>query len=297
MSFKKQLILIKENWLIIALIIGALIIPNLGAPMYMLNNGISAISQKSYSGYGMAEMAYDSSYSGSMPPIYDNRNFAPDELERKIVKTSSLSTETRKGEFKAQEEKLKNIVSSSESLMINENVNKYGEESKAYYYGYYTIKVPVTKYPMVLDQLKTLGEVKSFNENSDDITGSYSNAEIELETEKERLKRYESMFAQAEKMEDKINLNDRMFDQERKIKYLEDMIKNMDETVDYSTISFSMTEKQSEYADIALAKLSHLVRNLVGSFNGLLNLIFVLLPWAVFGGIIVTIVKIVKKKK
>lgn len=299
MSFKKQIKTLKENWLIIVLVLGILILPNLSTPVNMINRGILSASSKAgvVYDYDLEKIAYDESYSGSISPGYNNRDFAPDELDRKIVKTASLSTETKRGEFKANEQMLKSIVSSSGSLIINENVNKYGENLNSYYYGYYSIKVPVTKYPDVLTQLKSIGEIQSFNENSDDITGSYTNVQIELEAEKERLKRYNALFAEAEDMEDKINLNDRIFNQERIIKYYEERIENMDQTIDYSTISFTMKEKQSEYANIALVKLSQLVRNLVGSFNGLLSLIFVLLPWLLFGGIILVIYRKVRKKK
>jgi hypothetical protein len=58
-----------------------------------------------------------------------------------------------------------------------------------------------------------------------------------------------------------------------------------------------MIEKQSDYAYIVLVKFGQLVRNLVESLNALLNLIFVLLPWAAFAGIVYLAARLIKKKK
>ena len=119
---------------------------------------------------------------------------------------------------------------------------------------------------------------------------------IELQTEKERLKRYQVMYDEAKEINDKLNLNDRIFNQERRIKYLEDSLKNTDKRIEYSTIHFSMTEKRSEYANLALVKISELIRGFVSSINALLQLVFVIIPWAIAFLIISWIVKLIKRK-
>jgi len=109
----------------------------------------------------------------------------------------------------------------------------------------------------------------------------YTNIQTELAAEQARLKRYQEMYSQATIITDKIELNDRIFNQERTIKYLEESLKNEDQRVDYSTINFNLNEKQSEYINIALVKLSDLIRSLVDSFNSVLGLLFWIFPWAV----------------
>src|SRR3989344_2468845 len=223
-------------------------------------------------------------------------DFAPEVSERKITKTASMTNEVRQGAFRDAEAKLKSIVSSSNSYLLNENVNKYETGWKNYYNGYYTIKVDTKKYSDVVLQLKGIGEVKSFNENAEDITGSYTNSKIELDAEKQRLERFRKMYDEATLVADKIQLNDRIFDLERRIKYLEDSLKGMDKQVDYSTIYVTITEKQSEYAGIVFVKFSELVRNLVSSINGLFSLVFIALPYAVAAGIIWAAVRWAKRR-
>lgn len=292
MSLKDQLIKLKENWLLIVLVLIALIFLNVGN-IPLITQDISfqkmAVTQ---------EAAYSRGY-GAPPiipsPIYED--FAPEVAERKITKTSSMSIEVEKGEFKDAEAQLKSTIKSSDSYLLNENVNKYETGWKSYYTGSYQIKVDTKKYDAVISQLKGIGEVKSFNENAQDVTGSYKNLEIELNAETERLLRYNNMYEEATLIADKIQLSDKIFEQERRIKYLEDSLKNIDQRVDYSTIYVTLNEKQPKYSNIKFVKFSELVRRLVESINSLLKLIFVVVPYAVAALILWIVVRFFRRRR
>lgn len=292
MGIKEQFLKIKDNWLILLLVLVLLFIVPTGNLVSTITAGGAKYATL---GMGVAESAAVYRESGFYPS--PSADFAPDVEERQITKTTSLSTEVERGTFKDSETKLKNIITSSDSYLLNENVNKYGTDRKSYYYGSYQIKVDSAKYDSVISQLKGIGEIESFNENARDITARYTNTQTELKLAKQKLARYKAMYAEAEEMKDKIDLNDRIFNQERTIKYLEDTIKNIDQKVDYSTIYFTMNEKKSEYIDVVFVKFSELIQRLVGSFNSLIKWIFVLLPWAVAALIIGFIWKRFKKKK
>ncbi|MBI2656058.1 DUF4349 domain-containing protein [Candidatus Woesearchaeota archaeon] len=294
MPIKSQLSKIKENWLLLVIVLIVVAFLNFGNTASF--GGISSLAE----GIGFEKMAaQDAAYSrgyGIIPsPSYGD--FAPDVTDRKITKSSSITIETETGSFQDAESKLKSIVKSTNSYLLNENVNKYDSGWKTYYSGTYQIKVDSRKYNDIISQLKGTGEVKSFSENAEDITGSYKNLEIELDAEKQRLARYQEMYKEAILTADKLQISDRIFDQERTIKYLEDSIKNMDKQVDYSTIYATLNEKQSEYANIIFVKFSDLVRSLVESINGLLTLIFVVAPYAVAAAILWFIVRLFRKGK
>jgi len=292
MGIKEQFKKIKENWLIAVLVIVLFLFVS-GSNMFQ------SISYKSIGGITQDAMYAQKEYSTSLERYYppDSDDFAPEVQERIMIKTANLATEVQRGTFQNEALKLKSIIKSSDSYLLNENVNKYGTKRKEYYSGSYTIKVDTKKYDAVIAQLKEIGELKSFRENEKDVTGTYTSLEIELEIEKERLERYEEMYAQASKVEDKINVNDRIFNQERKIKYIEDRIENIGQRVDYSTIYFSMTEKRSEYANVVFVKFPELLKRMVGSFNNLINLIFILAPWAVALSIVGIIFQVSRKHK
>lgn len=295
-AIKEQFKKIKENWLIAVLVIVLFLFVSWSSMLGSGYKSLGSVSQQMYDEDMMyAEKGYSTSLERYSPT--DSDDFAPEIEERIKIKTANLATEVERGTFHDEASRLKSIVGSSDSYLLNENVNRYGTQRKSYYSGSYTIKVDTKKYDAVIAQLKDIGEIKSFNENEKDVTGTYTSLEIELEIEKERLVRYEEMYSQAQEVEDKINLNDRIFNQERRIKYIEDRIANIDKKVDYSTVYFRMDEKRSEYANVVFVKFSELLKSMVSSFNNLIQLIFVLMPWAVALAIIALILKVSRKHK
>jgi len=293
MTIKTQLSKIKENWLLLVIVLIVLAFLNSGNSGSF---GVSSLAER----VGFGKMAaQDSSYSGGygIVPQPSYGDFAPDVADRKITKSSSMTLETETGGFQDAESKLKSIIKSTNSYLLNENVNKYDSGWKTYYSGTYQIKVDSRKYNDIIAQLKGIAETKSFSENTEDITASYKNLEIELNAEKQRLARFQEMYKDAALTADKIQLNDRIFDQERTIKYLEDSLKNADKQVDYSTIYATLNEKQSEYANIIFVKFSELVRSLVSSINSLLTWIFIVAPYAVAAAILWVVVNLFRKGK
>ena len=294
MTIKDQLNKVKENWLILAVVVVLFLFMSGGNlfSIKSLGGGMDSVMKESAMYAPSVDLAYSR---GGIYPV--NGDFAPETEERKITKTASMTNEVERGDFWDAESKLEAIIKSSDSYLLNQNVNKYGTNRKSYYQGSYQIKVDTEKYDSIIGQLKNIGEVKSFNENTVDITGAYTKTETEIEVEKARLKRYEEMYDEAKDVSDKIELNDRIFNQERTIKYMEDSLKNMDQRIDYSTVYVTITEKQSEYYNIALVKISEIVKSIVISFNSLIKTLFIILPWAIALWVIRVIFKAVKKKK
>lgn len=290
MAIKDQLMKLKNNWLLIVILLVVVV--------FISNSGnLISLGATSYQGVPMMAKSYVGDYAveslGMPAPDYDG--FAPEIEARVLTKTSRLATEVERGTFSETESKVKEIIELSDAFLLNEDVYNYGTKRKSYYQGTYQIKVDVNKYSFVISQLKELGEIISFNENVKDITEQYTDLKVEIEVEKSRLVRYEEMYLSAKDVSDKIELNDRIFNQERKIKYMEESLENLDNKVDYSTIYLTVTEKQSEYIDVVFMKFSELVRSLVNSLNTLINLFFVLLPWALVAFIVFFIVKKVKR--
>ncbi len=292
MGFKDQLIKIKDNWLIVVLLVVVLFfLMGFGNLSNGVLSGSSEKMMSDYSGYD----EYSSNAAGGISR--GGSDFAPQVEERKIVKTASISSEVERGFFMDAENNLKNIVSSSDSFLLYASSSRRGTDKKGYYYGSYSIKVDTKKYDSVVEQLKALGEVSYFNENANDITGSYTNANIELEAERERLRMYNELYSGlSTSTSDKIALVDKIYSQERTIKYWEDSLKNMDQRIDYSTVQVTLTEKSSVYQNIALVKFSNLVKDIVESFNALLHFLFVVLPWVVAGVIIWLLVRLFRRK-
>src|SRR3989344_6469635 len=300
MAIKEQLNKLKENWLLGAVVLVVLLIA-------MFSGNFISGSVSSYSGgYAREELAMakgsypaaEAYYGGGYyPPVIDGGDFAPEVEKRLLTKTAGLTSEIERGRFLDADARLKVIVASNNAFLLDENVNRYGKGRTGYYNGYYQIKVETSDYASMVSQLKELGQIESFQENTEDITGRYTNLQKEIEKEEERLKRYQQMYAEAVLIADKIQLSDLIFNQERTIESLKDWLNNLDQKVDYSTISVTLREEQSGYVSVALVKFSELIRKLVDSFNSLLALVFWILPWAALVVLAWLGVKRFRKKK
>lgn len=300
MAIKEQFKTIKKNWLI-ALIVILLIIGAFFIGSDTLNVGSST---ELYTRSGGADYALESSYApresfAAPAPLslaFAKRDSATAEDERKVTTNANINTKVEQGEFFQAEQKLKSIVTTTNSLLLQENVRRWGEDKKAHHTGAYTIKVDSSKLDAVSTQLKEIGKVESFVQRKEDITESYKNLEIEIATEKQRLERYHKILQDAKTVEDKITLNDRIFDQERRIKYLEDSLKNADKQVSYSTIYIDIKETEPAYANLKWVDSSELVVGLVNSTASVIYLVVVLLPYAIVAILIWLLVRWLRNK-
>jgi len=295
---KEQLKKIKDNWFLIALFLVVFFV------FFASDTFKSGVNLASYSDdYGVEEYASPSalpsiaSESFAPSPIRGG-GFAPEIEDRKITKTASLTTEVETGKFDEAAAKVKDIVKDSKALLLNEDIDKRGTESTSFYFvGRYTIKVETKKYEKVISQLKEIGEIENFNENTRDITERSQNLQIEVKTEKARLERYNSLFEEAEFMEDKIDLTNLIFNQESRIEYLEESLVELSRKVEYSTISLRITEKQSDFSDFVFVSFSELLIGFLGSFNTLISFVFLITPWVVALLIVRYVWKRFSKKK
>ncbi len=279
MTLKNQFKKIKENWLLLVVVLVIVVFLSSGNSVGTSFNKVMYQESATYDDLGgFAEPAIARVATSS---FYGEQDFAPDVEERRITKNANVGVEVKRGEFKEKEQELKDIVDATDSILTSENSYQHGREGYKVFSGNYQIKVEADKASSVIEQVKQLGEVTNFNENAQDITGSYIRLEDQLATERARLARYKQLFEEAENLQEKLDLTDRLFSQERTIKYLEDSLLNKDRRIEYTTISVQMNEKQSSYAGVAIVKFSELVRKLVNSFNELLSLVFYIFPYAI----------------
>src|SRR3989338_4045899 len=129
MTLGDQLSKIRENWLLIVIVLIVVGFLNFG--------GIGNLgSLNSYSQNAMFEkssaqdMAYSRTGGAIMPPSYGD--FAPEVAQRKITKSATMTNEVETGTFKEAESKLKSIITSTNSYLLNENANKYESGRKSY---------------------------------------------------------------------------------------------------------------------------------------------------------------------
>ena len=278
MSIGKQMKTLKDNWLLVLILLMLVFLPAESVVTPFMDGALSRV------GVPMAEdmIMNDVARAGvAMPPYYDDDDFAPEAEDRLITRTASLASEVKHGAFGEATDRVKGIVRAAEGVIVNEHMNTVDTEWREYQQASFQVKVESGGYNDVIDELKQVGKVLSFVENDDDVTGRHMNLEVNMAAEKARLKRYEQLFESAETVQDKLKLSDRIFNQERTIAYIEDALDNVDRRVSYAAISVNVQEKRSEYADVVFVKVSELVKNFVSSLNSVLKVAVFLVPWAV----------------
>lgn len=280
MSIKNQLLKIKQNWLLVLLVVLLLFLTNI-SDLIPKNLSLDLASQ-------------EKAVSGSSMYFPYSRDFAPEVQDRKITKTSYLTSEIPSGNFQDADSKLKSIISSTESILLNENVQIY---ENSYHQASYQIKTPVVNYQNLILEVKKLGNVVVFTENSDDITSQHLDLKTELEAESSRLAKYQEMYSQAKDVSEKIQLIDQISQLERTISYLKDSLTNLENKVEYSTLYLTINEHPSLYSKVKIIKFSELISKLIQNINNLFSIVFILIPYLIAVFVLFVIVKLFKRRR
>jgi hypothetical protein len=288
MSFKNQINTMKNNWFLILISLFLVILVVLGL-------GFFSKGYNDFDGIDMSFRNNSESLGSAAEKSYVN-TYSPEVDSRKITVYTNLNLKLKKNQFSKVDLNLKNIVINTNSILLKENTSVYNRNNNLKS-GNYTIKVESVKLDSIISQLKNLGEVNSFSSHKTDITEQYENLEIELNSENNKLKRFKELYdSNSALLENKVELIEKIFNQERRIKYLEESLENKDKTVKYSTINLSVSE-YSNYISIIFVKFSDLLKTIVGSINVLLHIIFAVVPFIIFIWLIVMVVKLFKKKR
>ncbi|MFA5270123.1 MAG: DUF4349 domain-containing protein [Patescibacteria group bacterium] len=284
MDIKKQWKLLTDNWLIALIVLVLIFIAgsfNFNIPSTL--NTFSGLGGGSSRG-----IAVDEKYTSSAiaPGIGEDASFSPDAQTRILTQSAYLSSEVKKGKFQDADKQVRDIIKTTDSFLLDENVIQHESQFRQYYTGNYVIRVEASKYDSVVNQLRGIGKVQEFTKGIDDITNGYTKLEIEIVAEKDRLARYEALYKEAKTVEDKLSLSDRIYNQERTIKYYEDALTGMNEDVEYSSVTVQINEKHSDYAGVKFISFGTLINNLVTGINNLLTIIFFLLPYGILAWLI-----------
>ncbi|MFT4310832.1 MAG: DUF4349 domain-containing protein [Candidatus Woesearchaeota archaeon] len=278
MSLQKQWQTIKENWIIVVLGILLLVVLSGGNAFNIFSNTSSSLQ------------AIDSMYmesTGFAPArgmMYDS-GFAPEVQERVLTKQAQIRTQVEHGDFDEAYTAIDTII--QDYIVTSQTVYTQGEDWRATRHAVMSVRVPTTQYDTLIRSLQAIGTMVRFEEQVQDITAQSVDLDTRLAAEQQRLERYQALLESATQSREKMDITDRIFNQEQQIAWLQRSVEQLEQRVDYSTVHITLQEKRNTYDTLALVKLSDLVKNFVGSVNTLLNLLVIIIPWALVVGIIV----------
>jgi hypothetical protein len=156
--------------------------------------------------------------------------------DRKVVRTGVLSLVVDKAEEAARQ--VQNIAKGAGGFVENLQIYELSEGRKS---GSVTVRVPADLFREVMDNIKGLAvNVESETVNAQDVTEQYVDMEARLKNMRAEEGQYQEIMKRAEKVEDILNVAQRLSDVRGRIERLEARLKLLKEEVEMSTITVSL---------------------------------------------------------
>ena len=111
-------------------------------------------------------------------------------------------------------------------------------------YATLTVRVPAQKYDRAVARFSAMGEVKQLSTSSSDVTGDYVDLQARLRHYQAVERRLLSFLSQARTIHETLTVQDRIDKTQLTVEPLSAKLKAMSETIAYSTMSVTLTEKQ-----------------------------------------------------
>lgn len=199
------------------------------------------------------ESSNDSKYETSE----DYAGVAPDEMFTNDPKNKELSPleptkvivrfylDMQTIEFDKSVSNLKNLISKHEGYVENSSVNlgSYYNQSN-YRSANYVIRIPKTNINKFMNETGSIGKVSTQEESKEDVTMHYRDTESRLNVLNIKEERILELLKKAEKMEDIIALENSLSDLIYQKENLKGVLKDLDNKVDFSTVTISLREVQ-----------------------------------------------------
>ena len=230
-----------------------------------------------------------------------------DSFNRKLIKKYNVDAETKEFDKTLDTiyEKIEAFGGYIESSEINGNSYSYSRNRHAYL----VIRVPADKMSMLIEVVKTAGNVTSFNEEVKDVTLDYVDTESRIEALKVEQETLMKMLEQSGDLETLLAIQRELTDVRYELEYYESIKRTFDQQISFGTINLSLDEviEITEHIDDE-SFFEELSRKFVGNVKTMIemskdSLIFIisaipfLIPLAVLIAVLVIIFKISRKNK
>ncbi len=172
---------------------------------------------------------------GSLPPVQPSLLGGVSD-DRQIIQNGSLSLVVKRAESAIQG--VRDVAKRFAGFVDNANIYETGEDKKA---GNITIRVPAEDFDGAMSAIKALAiKVESENVNARDVTQQVVDLDIRLKNMKAEEEQYRTILKKAEKIEDILNVTQRINNVRQRIESLQGQKDYLSRQVDMSTISVSV---------------------------------------------------------
>ena len=167
-------------------------------------------------------------------------------LAEKIIYSGSVYLETT--QFDESIETLEKTVKEYGGFIQDSNIsgvtrdNGDGTTSVVSRWGYYTVRIPSTRFDEFMTMTGTLGNVTSSGRSAENVTSQYTDYEARLSSLNTQEERLLAMLEKSEDVESLIELESRLSEVRYEIESIEQNLRNLDQRLSYSTVTLELQE-------------------------------------------------------
>ncbi len=159
---------------------------------------------------------------------------------RKIIKNYSLNIETLK--FDETYSDILSKITENNGVVDNSSINNNSINSERSRYLSMNVRIPIEKVDGFIEYMNNKFNVTYRSESQEDITDIYDDTTVRLENLKLEEKKLQELIPKTNKVEELIQVQDRLSTINSEIKRLENRKNNYDKKINYSNIFLSVTE-------------------------------------------------------
>ncbi|MFB6147447.1 MAG: DUF4349 domain-containing protein [Candidatus Nanohaloarchaea archaeon] len=261
-----------NRYLIVAAILGLALATGLVAQFVgNADAGIMAVQDRKLAGAGGSPVALDYGSSSSTQPV---------ESERKKVTRYFIDLEVP--EVERALDRTRNLAEEHGGFVKSASFDRENGDR-----GHLEVAVPDSNVSEFLDSLEESWRVESSRKTVEDVTDSYTQLKLELENRRQELQQLEELMNRTDSVENTIKIQERMSELRSRIQYLENQLSDLEQRVEYTTISISFEEPQPITHEFELREsLRKSYRGIFASLDLMIVGLGYLLPFLLLGGLV-----------
>ncbi len=161
---------------------------------------------------------------------------------QKIVRTADLTIAST--DFDNDIQALTDLTGSLGGYVAS--VNVYGEASERKdRVAYYDLRIPSAQLDAFLSGLDAIGRITSRSESATDMTTQYSDTQMRLTTQQDKMERLRELFVKAADVSDLLEIESEIADTQYQIDKLESSLRTIDRNVDNSEVTVTVREESA----------------------------------------------------
>jgi hypothetical protein len=232
----------------------------------------SDLPKMMYSGNGVQESGGVPLPSGSADPGIDT----------KIINTASITVEVK--DVPGGVEALKNLAIRKGGYLSSTTIqNNYNNRLS----GSVIIRIPAPEFDTTLNEVKSIGIVKTVSTQGRDVTEEYVDLQAQKSSYQNQLTQYNEIMKKAAKVEDIVTIQQQIDRVQTELNRLEGRLKYLNSQIDFSTITINLLEPEpvgGETGHTFISAINEGIAGFFGMIDAIIIILLTLLPLIIVGG-------------